>query len=410
MKKTLLFKKQNFYTFCSLLLFCFCTNLGWSQQVIGEFPEMDGGLEAQTADNTMSSAGSSQSGTPSTIWTVSSTSNSLVREITDDATLARSGDFSSAWAVNVGSTNVRMQSPTPTSPTIQINTQYTVQFFYKASTDPGTDLDPGIYLNNTSGGNTTNKTDVTAFAADTWTKTYGTVTTGANFNASNWAVARISTTAAGGYNDTVRLDDFVVYAGTYDDVAPTAATDPTYTTGGNVGWTAPAGGVDGGGYVVFRYTSLPAADNDPNQNGIYQVGSTTTNGTGGLTGTVAYIGTGTSFTEPYVVGTYYKVYAVDKAFNYSDELIISDATLGVAQFQDLSGLSIFPNPTKSKLTIKSSKSDITGIEMYNILGTKVLTDNILNNDVVDVSNLSAGVYLLKVFSGNNSVTKRVIIE
>lgn len=180
-----------------------------SGQVIGQFPEMDGGMENQTADSTMGTAGSSQAGTPSTSWTVSSSSNASVRDMTDDATLARTGNFSAALAVTVGANNVRLQSPSPTDPTIQTDSEYTIQYFYSAPTDPTNDLDAGIYLNNTSGGVAGNTTDVTAFAANTYTKTYRTITTGSVFNPSCWAVARLDGDD-NGYIDAVRVDDFVV--------------------------------------------------------------------------------------------------------------------------------------------------------------------------------------------------------
>jgi hypothetical protein len=70
---------------------------------------------------------------------------------------------------------------------------------------------------------------------------------------------------------------------------------------------------------VVRYAALPGATDDPLQNGIYAVGNTVP---GGVAGTVAYIGTGLSFTDAGLTpGTtyYYKVYTVDKAFNYSNE-------------------------------------------------------------------------------------------
>ena len=98
-----------------------------------------------------------------------------------------------------------------------------------------------------------------------------------------------------------------------------------------VSWGIPSGGVDSGGYVVVRFTSNPNADNDPNQNGIYAIGNTFTNGTGGVTGTIAFIGTNTSFTDNGLnAGTtyYYKVYTVDKAFNYSAETSASGMTTG----------------------------------------------------------------------------------
>ncbi|MGJ8593192.1 MAG: T9SS type A sorting domain-containing protein [Aquaticitalea sp.] len=406
MKTKLLFTKQNSTKLFGLLLCCLCFNYGFGQQVIGQFPEIDGGYEAQPT-GTMTNAGSAEADVPQTSWTVSSSSRAVVREINDDASLARSGTFSSSLQLLASAgDNLRLQSISSTSPAFQTATEYTIQFFYKADVNPGDDLDPGIYLNNTSSGNTTNKTDASTFAAGVYTKAYGTVTTGDNFNASNWAVVRIA-----GSNETLlAFDDFVVYTGAYDDTVPNDATDGTYANNAGtatVGWTAPGDGVDGGGYVVVRYTSAPNADNDPNQNGIYTVGNTTTNGTGGLTGTVAYIGTATTFDEPYVAGTFYKVYAVDKAFNYSDELVISDANLGVSENQ-LSGLKLYPNPANDFISIESNNALITSVEIFNILGKSVYSQNGLTDNTLDISALSNGMYLLKITSDKGSITKKII--
>lgn len=302
-----------------------------SGQVLGEFSIQDGGMEDQTADDTMPSAGTSQLGTPQTTWTVSSTSNSETRDMTSDESLARSGVFSAALQLKVTKTNVRLQSPSTSGSNLLLpDTEYTVQFHYKSSEDLGNDLDPGIYLNNTSGGKTTNKTDVSAFVADTWIKSYGTVTTGSTFNASHWGVVKISGESTDTSHPIVRFDDFVIYAGSYDGTPPSNPTFGTYVNSSGtatISWSPPLNGdVDGGGYVVIKYSSEPNADNDPNQNGIYEHGNTITNGTGSLTGTVTYIGTETSFTDTYTAGNYYKIYTVDKAFNYSNEITVSDAT------------------------------------------------------------------------------------
>ncbi|WP_053002290.1 T9SS type A sorting domain-containing protein [Kordia jejudonensis] len=376
-----------------------------SGQVIGEFPIMDGGMESQTAGN-MSSAGSGQSGTAQTVWTVSSTGNSAVRDITNNAALARSGDVSAAFQIASGSSNLRLQSPSTVAPNqLQINTEYTVQFFYSASADPGNDLDPGIYLNNTSGSNTTNKTDATPFVANTWTKTYGTVTTGGAINASHWAVARMS-----GSNVTaVRVDDFVVYSGPYDDTAPNDPTVGTYVNNAGIatiGWTAPSGGVDSGGYVVVKYTTAPNADNDPSQNGIYQFGNTITNGTGNLAGTVAYIGTDTSFTDIYATGNFYKIYAVDKAFNYSNEIEVSDATLDVEE-NSVFDFKLYPNPVHDILTIETNSVHSVSVGIYNMLGEKVLTVDKVQKGI-DISNLKNGMYIVNINSNSKSTTKKII--
>ena len=316
-------------------------------------------------------------------------------------------------AVELDKDNARLQAPSTVSPNaIAISTKYTIQFFYKSPTAlDDANLKPGIYLNNTSGGKTTSKTDVGTFAANTWIKAHGTVTTGSDFNVSNWAVVRIGG-EKGVDKPLVSFDDFVVYAGDYDETAPDVATAGTYANNsgtGTISWTAPASGVDNGGYVVVKYSSEPNADNDPNQNGIYNVGNTTTNGTGNLTGTVVYIGTDTSFTDTHADGNFYKVYTVDKAFNYSNELTISSSASASVDNIFSSQVSIYPNPANSILNI-SSNIDITELQVYNLLGKQVLSRSNLKNNKIDVSSLSKGVYMLKITNGKSVASKKLIIN
>lgn len=70
-----------FYSLCALLL---CVNVGWGQQIIGSFPTMDGGFEAQTGGYTLTATNST------TLWSISTTS-STVKTIVEDAATARSG-------------------------------------------------------------------------------------------------------------------------------------------------------------------------------------------------------------------------------------------------------------------------------------------------------------------------------
>jgi len=48
MKNKLLFRKAVTQLFFSLCLMLCCANSSWGQQVIGSYPVMDGGFEAQT--------------------------------------------------------------------------------------------------------------------------------------------------------------------------------------------------------------------------------------------------------------------------------------------------------------------------------------------------------------------------
>jgi len=73
-------------------------------------------------------------------------------------------------------------------------------------------------------------------------------------------------------------------------------------------------------------------------------------------------------------------------------------------------LNIYPNPADNYLYIKSTKSVIESVEIVNILGKTILNQNKLVNDSVDVSGLSAGLYVLKINAGDSSITRRIIIE
>jgi hypothetical protein len=79
------------------------------------------------------------------------------------------------------------------------------------------------------------------------------------------------------------------------------------------------------------------------------------------------------------------------------------AVLGLEDF-NMVGTLIFPNPVKDILSI-SGIENIISIKVYSIKGK--LEKEVINNDQVDFSNLSSGIYLIKVDNGNTYL-KRVI--
>lgn len=421
MKTKLLNQKKavSFYVSAALLL---CMNVGHSQQVIGEFPTMNGGVEGQVAETTTLPTISSSGTTSYTDWSIGSSSNAGTKEIVVGAT-ARSGDSFLAQSLAAAKDNSRTQAPTnPASNYLLSGADYVIQFFYRAAVNPGTYVAGAIYLNGTADGTTWPSTTGDGFVANTWMKYAETKTTKggvtiadpAGKGPGNYACVRL-----GGEKDgmlaTVDVDDFVVYAGSVIDViAPAMASDATAVRVGQdvtVKWTASAD-VDGGGYVVVRYATDANADNDPNQNGIYIVDSVIKNGTGALEGTVVYIGTATEaiITNPDASDYTYKIYTVDKAFNYSDEVTVkSSAALGVAK-NEISGLKVYPNPvTNGKVFINSAKSGVITATVFDILGKQLIQDEVANG-FLNVSSLSQGVYLIKISEGTATSTRKLVIK
>lgn len=339
----------------------------YGQQVIGTFPNMDGGYEGQASP--IASATSS-----TTSWWLQQTGGNTVT-IASGAS-ARSGNKYLNDVQNNAATR-RLHSPVSTTNFPAGN--YTVQYYFKGDLDgtpAGSSMTSAIYFGGTVTGSTTSAPTTTPTIS--WTKFVTTLTlTGVDNTI--YGVSRPTNIV------TVNLDDFVVYAGSEDIIAPDAATDPILTPASNqigVSWTAPAGGVDGGGYLVVRHTADPTTA--PNVNGIYAVGNTIGSGT------VVYIGTDAFFTDVSLSTTtqyYYRIYTVDKAFNYSAALsgnatttAAGYATEPTAQVTDLS----FSSVSSSGMTINfTSAVSGGGSNHLVVIGTS------LSGDPVDGSSYTA---------------------
>ncbi len=85
-------------------------------------------------------------------------------------------------------------------------------------------------------------------------------------------------------------------------------------------------------------------------------------------------------------------------------LLTVDEVLGVNETA-VNAFSIFPNPTTSSFAIQGDFS-VASVEVYNLLGQKVIS---ISSNNVDVSNLNTGMYLVTVTdTDGNKATKRCI--
>ncbi|WP_445714717.1 glycoside hydrolase family 19 protein [Flavobacterium sp.] len=75
---------------------------------------------------------------------------------------------------------------------------------------------------------------------------------------------------------------------------------------------------------------------------------------------------------------------------------------------DLSNLKVYPNPVVSVLHI-DYKEKIDEIQVYDIIGKQCLQyQSILSENIIDISNLEAGTYFVKLILNNNSITFKII--
>jgi hypothetical protein len=236
------------------------------------------------------------------------------------------------------------------------NTTYQVQFFYKPTVTIGTVASSSINLYvdnelaNPAGTVQSVAAGLSASASTaTWTKIAVQITTNGTVAGSNGVAAIAFTTSGTTPNFAANFDDFAVYQGSAPDItAPNSPGAITATVASNsvanVSWATANGGFDGGGYMVVRYatSTAPSASDDPIQNGIYNVNNTIG------AGVVRYIGTATSFTDSgLTAGTdyFYKVYTLDKAFNYSNESTTTNPinSLAIYYYKGTGSLAILTN-------------------------------------------------------------------
>ncbi|APG63874.1 hypothetical protein LPB136_00145 [Tenacibaculum todarodis] len=95
-----------------------------------------------------------------------------------------------------------------------------------------------------------------------------------------------------------------------------------------------------------------------------------------------------------------------------DDIIVkmSGSVLDTDSFNKLD-VNVYPNPvTNGEVFIKSSNGEEKNVEVYNILGRRLISTKVNANDRVDVSNLNAGIYLLKVNEGDKQLTKKIVIK
>ena len=91
---------------------------------------------------------------------------------------------------------------------------------------------------------------------------------------------------------------------------------------------------------------------------------------------------------------------------YERQYFEVDGVLGIVEEQVLTSIKVYPNPVVSNLRIElSSDNRIELVRFYDLSGKLVKTNN--DNDI-DVSELSSGVYLINVQTKKGVVTKRIV--
>lgn len=89
--------------------------------------------------------------------------------------------------------------------------------------------------------------------------------------------------------------------------------------------------------------------------------------------------------------------------------VVIDNVLSNDTFERVS-FKMYPNPANTNLTINAA-SPVSKVQIFNIIGNKVLETSLLTNKTLNVSNLNSGIYLIMVFNSENKIaTQKLIIN
>jgi hypothetical protein len=76
----------------------------------------------------------------------------------------------------------------------------------------------------------------------------------------------------------------------------------------------------------------------------------------------------------------------------------------------IEGLNLYPNPVSNgKVYILTKNDGEKEIIIFDLLGKKVL-QTVLNSRELNISNLTPGVYIIKINEGNTSATRKLIVR
>ncbi|WP_445012629.1 T9SS type A sorting domain-containing protein [Aquimarina mycalae] len=71
---------------------------------------------------------------------------------------------------------------------------------------------------------------------------------------------------------------------------------------------------------------------------------------------------------------------------------------------------MYPNPnTTGFLNITTQSNTAINVDVYNILGKRVISKTV-NDQILNISHLNAGIYIIKLDQNNTSITKKLVIK
>ncbi|MDP5097754.1 MAG: T9SS type A sorting domain-containing protein [Flavobacterium sp.] len=100
-------------------------------------------------------------------------------------------------------------------------------------------------------------------------------------------------------------------------------------------------------------------------------------------------------------------------FNGTPQVVarsLADVTLSSSSFNEINGLTMYPNPLKGNtLFLTSTANAAMSVQIFDLLGKEVLKSNVVNN-TLNVAKLTAGVYVVKITEEGKTATRKLVVK
>ena len=93
--------------------------------------------------------------------------------------------------------------------------------------------------------------------------------------------------------------------------------------------------------------------------------------------------------------------------NNCDDLGEHTQTLSIDDIV-LEEFNVYPNPVNNILYIELNSGKKTQLEIYNVLGKRIISKTIYSSETIQIGHLSDGIYILRLTQGNSTFSKKLI--
>lgn len=88
----------------------------------------------------------------------------------------------------------------------------------------------------------------------------------------------------------------------------------------------------------------------------------------------------------------------------------AQGTLNTKNFNAIDGLKMYPNPVSgNNLYFESNANTAKQVQVYDVLGKQVINTTV-NNNSLNVANLNAGVYIVKITEEGKTATRKLVVK